>query len=703
MTRLTALLLSAALAGGASAAVTVNGTAVAAGASGDGWTFAKPVVRLTGPGPFVVSGTDYAGGAVLRAEADCTVVVSNLALRPAASDVRARCDNPLSAFAVAENGAGRTVAVFADGLYHSGVGAAPLLPEDPATAYGAAVWVRDGAWEASDVSWNPASTNFAAVLWTGSRFVAARFRGGFAYSEGIGGGIHGGGRPAGESWEESEWDGSPVNLRALAIDPDRGTLVAASTQGLWMSEDEGGRWSQTTNLYANSVVWSDGVFVAVGELRGAAMEGVYWSSDGKHWTARGFGDLPSNLSFVVAGGNGRFLAGGASGWRALRLGNGTMQTDGSAAVSLGKFAVASGGGRYVACAGEGTGLRWSEDGLSWTRSDKRDGTFPTIVWRDGRFSAEGVDTNGAYAGIWTSPNGESWTRLADDWDATGRPALDCGAHEVELVVAGADNALVGGSYAPAVRVAPGGSLAVSAQSAAPAVLDASGGRFAAAVGGAVDEDAGSFLQRSATLFAAGGASGTPDIGPGAFGAKADGATVLGGSLRPARGLVVPAPSNDVEAVRCVVVDGFEPGAAPDLANLPEGYGTDGVAADQNGYVWLWLPESAESYRFIADGSLRRVAAGGGAVIAETLPDPKVESATFAAAEDGALEVKLRVSSPVEAEALAPAYATDLSALSSGGGERLDPESVEQVGEDEYELAFRLPSSAESGFLVIRAK
>ena len=79
------------------------------------------------------------------------------------------------------------------------------------------------------------------------------------------------------------------------------------------------------------------------------------------------------------------------------------------------------------------------------------------------------------------------------------------------------------------------------------------------------------------------------------------------------------------------------------------------------------------------------------------------AATFAAAEDGALEVKLRVFSPVEAEALAPAYATDLSALSSGGGERLDPESVEQVGEDEYELAFRLPSCAESGFLVIRAK
>ena len=57
----------------------------------------------------------------------------------------------------------------------------------------------------------------------------------------------------------------------------------------------------------------------------------------------------------------------------------------------------------------------------------------------------------------------------------------------------------------------------------------------------------------------------------------------------------------------------------------------------------------------------------------------------------------------QAEALAPAYAADLSALSSGGGTALAPSNVEQVGEDEYELTFRLPTTAESGFLVIRAR
>ena len=696
-----AILLSAALAGIASAAVTVDGVAVAAGASGEGWTYEEPVVRLTGPGPFVVSGTDYAGGAVLRAEADCAVVVSNLALSAEETGVRARTDDPAWTFSAATDGRTATVVAAADGLWFAdAAGPAPLLPDDPASADGLA-FVRDAGWTRSNVSWEPAGTNFATVLWTGERFVAALFRGGFLHSEEHVGFLsrHG----FGEAWEEAEWDGRPVNLRAIAQGGEGGrTLVAASTQGLWASRDDGLSWSQTTNLYANAVVWADGVFVAVGELRGSAMEGVYWSSDGERWNARGFADLPSNLSFVVAGGGGRFLAGGGSGWRALRLEGGALVSDGFRTVSSTKFATAAGGGRYVACFKEGTGLRHSTNGLDWVRSDKQDGTFHSIVRKDGKFLAEGFDADGRHTGIWTSVNGESWTRAEDAEPEKGLPALDCGAHAVKLVVAGTGNRLAGGLYAPAVRVAPGGRVNISAPDANPAVLDLRGGRLAAAAGGGEGESAGMFVQRGATLFAEGGAH-APDIGPGDGGAAMDGVTVLGGSLRPSHARIEPAPSNGVEAVRCVVVDGLEPGAAPQLANLPDGYGTDGVAADPLGYVWLWLPAAAEPFRFIADGALRRVAAGGAAVLVETLPDPKVETASFAAPTNGVIEVKLRVSSPVEAEALSPAYATDLSALSSGGGAALAPSNVEPVGEDEYELTFRLPTSAESGFLVIRAR
>ncbi|MBQ9727226.1 MAG: hypothetical protein IJV65_06955 [Kiritimatiellae bacterium] len=681
----------------AGAAITVNGAAVGAGASGSGWSCEAPVVRLTGPGPFVVSGAESAGRVVLRAESDCTLVVSNLSLSAAGTGVRARADGfdyaRCYARCVAEDGAGRSVAVFRDGLYHAAAPTAVLTPDDPAAAFGSPQTWAD-VWKPSNVLWTPHETNDAAVIWAGERFVAVRNRGGFAFSE------------DGAAWRAAEWNGTPHNLRAVARDPATGTLVAASTEGLWTSRDGGLRWTQATNLYANAVVWSDSLFVAVGGDDPA--QAVYWSPDGTDWRARGFSGQSGTLSLLVADGGGRFLAGSRSGWRALRLESGEPVSVGTASVSATKIAAAAGNGVFVASTLPlGTGLRVSTNGVDWARADKQDGVFPAVVFRGGLFFAEGYGTDGAYAGLWTSANGAAWTRAADGW-AEGLPALDCGACAVELAVAGAGNALAGGDYAPAVRVAPGGSVAVSAApapdgGAAPAVLEAAGGRWAAAIGGGIDEDAGAFVQRGATLFAEGGCN-APDVGPGAYGAAGGGVTVLGGSLRIANGLF-PAPSNGVEAVRCVLVDGLAPGAVPDLANLPGRYGTDGIAADAQGRVWLWLPETASSFRFVAGGSLRRVAAGGGAAVAETLPDPKVEDASFAAAADGALEITLRVASPVEAEALAPVYAADLSALAAGGGERLAPTRVDAVGDGEYRLVFRLPAgrAAETGFLAVRAQ
>lgn len=690
MKRPAAILLSAALAGIASAAVTVDGVAVAAGASGEGWTYEEPVVRLTGTGPFVVSGSDLAGGTVLRAEADCSVVASNLLLSAASTGLRLRSDGFYFADSVAEDGAGRSVAVFPEGIFYSSAPTAVLAPDDPAAAAGSFFTWSD-VWRASNVTWEENDTNVAAVVWTGKRFVAARFRGGFMVSE------------DGAAWRAAAWDGHPVNLRAVARDASSGTLVAASTEGLWRSTDGGLSWLQATNLYANAVVWKDGLFVAVGGDDPA--QAAYWSPDGAEWLARGFSGQAGTLSILVASGNGRFLAGSRSGWRALRLENGEIVSDGTAPVSATKIAAAAGNGVYVASTlPYDSGLRVSTNGVDWTRADKRDATFVSIVWKDGRFLAEGVfagDGN-RYGGLWTSKNGASWTLLEDESER-GLPALDCGAHAVSLSLSGTGNGLAGGLYAPAVRVASGGSIDVAAQGSAPAALQAIGNRYSAAFGGGLDEDAGAFVQRSATIVAAGGAY-APDIGPGVGGAATAGATILGGSLLPANGAIEPAPSNGVEAVRCVVVQGLAPGAAVELANLPDGYGTDGVVADANGRVYLWLPAAAESFRFIADGALRRVAAGGGAaVLVETLPDPKVETVSFAAPTNGVMEVKILVSSPVEAEALAPVYSSDLSSLSSGGGAALAPSRVEQLSDDEYELTFSLPATDDSGFLVIQAK
>lgn len=692
--RMLSLLLLGTAAGAACAGVSVNGVDVASG-SGKGWVYERPVVRLTGPGSFVVSGVDTEGTAVLRAEADCDVVMSNLVLSAKATGRRARADGLAIAYSAATDGGGNWVACFSDGLWHRHDGANAFdiqVPSDPAAAVGDRFLQSDG-WTRSNVSWTPSGTNFAAVVWAGSRFVAARFRGGLAVSE-----------DGGRTWNSASWDGNPINLRAIARGgADGGTLVAASTRGLWTSGDGGLSWTQSTNLYANAVVWADGLFVAGGELRGAAPEGLYWSQDGLRWTAHGYSALTAlnGLQMLVAGGGGRFLAGNASGWHAFVFPESGAPSEASTTSSGTKHALAAGGGRYVTSSGTNTGLRWSEDGLAWTRSDKKDGTFLSIVWRNGTFFAEGVDAQNEYTGLWTSADGERWTPVADEW-SEGLPALDCGARTVKLAITGTGNGLAGGLYAPAVRIAPGGTLDVSAHGSGPAVLEAVGGRYAAALGGGMEESSGAFVQRGATLFAEGGL-GAPDVGPGAGGAAGGGATILGGSLRPGGNGFVPAPSNGVEVVRCVVVEGLAPGEAAALANLPDEYGTDGVVADGDGRVWLWLPASEESFRFLAGGALRRVAAGGGACLAETLPDPRVESASFSAGADGAMEVTLRVSSPVEAEALAPAYSSDLSTLVSGGGEALAPTRVKAVAEDEYEFTFRLPDADDAGFLVLRAR
>lgn len=686
--------LAAILAGTASAEVAVNGAAVSAG--GDpGWTYEAPVVRLTGTGPFVVSGTDLAGGTVLRAEADCAIVASNLVLDASATGVRPHTDGLVLVRTAATDGAGTTVIDAGDGLYVSPYPTSLLLPDDPATAYGYA-FVWGDVWQRSNVAWTPAGTNSAALVRTGERFVAARFRGGFMVSE------------DGATWRPAAWNGHPVNLRAIAQGGEGGgTLVAASTQGLWRSTDGGLHWLQATNYYSYAVIWSADRFVAVGKA--GETPAVHWSDDGgATWRSRAFPGLglSGTLGFVVAGGAGRFLAGGA-GFLPFHFENGEPVSDGAKTLGATIVATAAGGGVYVTCSMANTGLRVSTNGVDWARADKQDGTFASIVYRSGAFFAEAVDSSGSRsAGLWTSTDGARWAPVADDAAAAGFAAIDCGSYTVSLSLAGEGNLAVGGLLAPAVRVAPGGSVEVAAAPGAKtALLNAVGGRYAAAIGGGLSEDAGSFTQRNGTILAAGGQS-APDIGPGAGGAAGGPVTILGGSLRPAAWELDPAPSNGVEAVRCVVVDGLAPGAAVELANLPEGYDTDGVVADEYGRAWLWLPPAAESFRFIAGGALRRVAAGGGATLVETLPPPTVEDVSFSSvAERGssALEVKVRVSSPVEAEALAPAYATDLSALSSGGGESLAPTNVKQLSDEEYELTFRLPDESDSGFLVIRAK
>ena len=63
--------------------------------------------------------------------------------------------------------------------------------------------------------------------------------------------------------------------------------------------------------------------------------------------------------------------------------------------------------------------------------------------------------------------------------------------------------------------------------------------------------------------------------------------ILGGSVLPVLGRLSPAASNNIEQVYCVTVPGLSPSAPVTLEGL-DGYGTDGIVADESGSVYLWL-------------------------------------------------------------------------------------------------------------------
>ena len=74
--------------------------------------------------------------------------------------------------------------------------------------------------------------------------------------------------------------------------------------------------------------------------------------------------------------------------------------------------------------------------------------------------------------------------------------------------------------------------------------------------------------------------------------------VTGGSLK-LEGSAHVAFSNDIERVWCVTVEGFNPGAAIMNMDGLAGYGASGLVADDEGAIYLWLPNGYHS--FAADG------------------------------------------------------------------------------------------------------
>ena len=148
-----------------------------------------------------------------------------------------------------------------------------------------------------------------------------------------------------------------------------------------------------------------------------------------------------------------------------------------------------------------------------------------------------------------------------------------------------DSSLRGGEYRPAVEVPLYATLTV----AGTGTLAATGGYHAAAIGGRSMNTCGRITLAGGTILPVAGET-APAIGRGAQSYSGGFVHFTGGSIVVDRDAVVPAPSNTVgQAVWPVTVEGLVPGAPVAIAVSPGSYGTDGIVADPDGKIVLWLP------------------------------------------------------------------------------------------------------------------
>jgi len=144
---------------------------------------------------------------------------------------------------------------------------------------------------------------------------------------------------------------------------------------------------------------------------------------------------------------------------------------------------------------------------------------------------------------------------------------------------------IGGGYYGA-----GGAVTVSGGR-----ITATGGTSGGAgIGGGYYGAGGTIAISNGTVAARGQDSGA-DIGPGNYGTGSGSNTFTGGSIGLTAFSVALAPSNGTTRVGCAIVSGFEPNESVTITGLPSTYGVNGIFADANGTIYLWLPDGDYSF------------------------------------------------------------------------------------------------------------
>ena len=172
-------------------------------------------------------------------------------------------------------------------------------------------------------------------------------------------------------------------------------------------------------------------------------------------------------------------------------------------------------------------------------------------------------------------------------------------HGGTVTINGGSVTAVGDSYCAGIGGGDngvGGTVTINGGS-----VTATSDNYGAGIGGGNNGAGGAVTINGGTVFAQGGTGGA-DIGPGRNSSTAGANTFTGGSICLGSTLVAPATSNNTEQVFCAVVTGFASGARvefTDRGTLPAYYVTDDIYADNDGIIYLWLPNG--TYTFTANG------------------------------------------------------------------------------------------------------
>jgi hypothetical protein len=211
---------------------------------------------------------------------------------------------------------------------------------------------------------------------------------------------------------------SDFNKELFGVAYGNDTFVAVGFPGLILTSHDSIRWVsrkspvESKDLVLRSVIFANNIFVAVGD-RGT----ILTSPDGFNWKkvrsgiSGGRDENHSRTLSRVAYGNGKFVVVGGSGI-ILTSSDGTKWSRKSSPTTLGLYGLTFGNGIFVAVGHNGTILT-SSDGNSWNQQASQDTPWLfCVAYGNGTFVAAG-------GGVFTSPDGITWTPIIPVYPSTG--------------------------------------------------------------------------------------------------------------------------------------------------------------------------------------------------------------------------------------------------------------------------------------------